>query len=285
MEMWPAACDGGRVVVGTLAMADIELSRPREGVTVITMNRPAKLNAMTSGMVESLHAALSDISRDRECRVVVLTGEGRGFCAGLDLGGYGTAPGFDWHGRVEQGFAVQRHIASLIPRMRSLPQPIIAAVNGPAAGGGFALVLGSDIRLASTSARFNAAFIRIGLSACDIGTSWLLPRLVGAARAQELMLTGRIFDADEAGRIGLVTEVLPDDTLMDAAFTKATEIMANSPIGVALTKEGMWSALEIPGLQAAIDLENRQQIMASFSDDAAEARRARSEKRAPRYDA
>lgn len=282
-EMRASVCDGQRVVVRRLGMADIEVSRPRDGVTVLTMNRPAKLNAMTSGMVEALHAAFDEVSRDRECRVVVLTGEGRGFCAGLDLGGYGNAPGFDWHGRVEQGFAVQRHIASLIPRMRSLPQPVIAAVNGPAAGGGFALVLGSDIRLAAESAKFNAAFIRIGLSACDIGTSWLLPRIVGAARAQELMLTGRIFESAEALRIGLVTEVVPDEALMDAAMSKAAEIMLNAPLGVALTKEGMWTALEIPGLQASIDLENRQQIMASFSEDAAEARRARAEKRLPGY--
>ena len=184
---------------------------------------------------------------------------------------------------MERGLAVQKHIASLIPKMRSLPQPIIAAVNGPAAGGGFALVLGSDIRLASVSSRFNAAFIRIGLSACDIGTSWLLPRLIGAAHAQELMLTGRIFDSAEAHRLGLVVDVIPDESLLDVAYAKASEVMLNSPIGVALTKEGMWSALEIPGLQAAIDLENRQQIMASFSEDAAEARRARSEKRAPRF--
>ena len=178
---------------------------------------------------------------------------------------------------------MQRHIARLIPHLRSLPQPVIAAVNGPAAGGGFALVLGSDIRIAATTARFNAAFIRIGLSACDIGTSWLLPRLVGAARAHELMLTGRIFDAPEAERIGLVTEVVPDDALLEAAYAKADQIMLNTPFGVALTKEGMWSALEIPGQQAAIDLENRQQIMASFSEDASEAMRAFLEKRPPSY--
>jgi enoyl-CoA hydratase len=160
---------------------------------------------------------------------------------------------------------------------------VIAAVNGPASGGGFALVLGSDIRLAASSARFNAAFIRIGLSACDIGTSWLLPRLVGAARAQELMLTGRLFDASEALNMGLVTSVMAEGDLLDAAYAKAQEVMLNTPLGVALTKEGMWSALEIPGLQAAIDMENRQQIMASFSDDARETRRARLEKRPPNY--
>lgn len=266
-------------------MADVEITRPQPGITQITLNRPSALNAMTTELVEDLHQALEGISRDRECRVVVLTGAGRGFCAGLDLRGYGDAPGFEWQGRVEKGFAVQKHIASLIPRLRSLPQPVIAAVNGPASGGGFALVLGSDIRLAAKSARFNAAFIKIGLSACDIGTSWLLPRIVGAARAQELMLTGRLFDASEALRIGLVTEVVDDDELLGAAYAKAAEIMTNSPLGVALTKEGMWSALEIPGLSAAIDMENRQQIMASFSDDAREARAARSEKRSPRYEA
>lgn len=266
-------------------MANIEVSFPRRGIALVSLNRPSKLNAMTSEMVEELHEAFNAIGQNREVRVVVLTGAGRGFCAGLDLGGYGTAPGFAWNGAMEQGFAVQKHIASLIPRMRSLPQPIIAAVNGPASGGGFALVLGSDIRLCAQSARFNAAFIRIGLSACDIGTSWLLPRLVGAARAQELMLTGRLFDADEALRIGLVVDAVPDDLLLEAAFSKADEVMLNTPIGVALTKEGMWSALEIPGLQAAIDMENRQQIMASFSDDARETRRARAEGRAPTFNA
>ena len=279
-----AGVDEGRVVVAPLRMADVEISHPHEGIALVTLNRPAKLNAMTSGMVEELHDAIAAVGRDRDARVMVLTGAGRGFCAGLDLGGYGTAPGYDWHGGVEKGFAVQKHIASLIPRLRSIPQPVISAVNGPASGGGFALVLGSDIRLAAESARFNAAFIRIGLSACDIGTSWLLPRLVGAARAQELMLTGRLFDAAEASRMGLVVDVVPDDVLLDRAYAKAAEIMQNTPIGVALTKEGMWSALEIPGLQAAIDLENRQQIMATFSADVREMRVAKAEGRTPRFD-
>jgi enoyl-CoA hydratase len=264
-------------------MVEVDISYPRDAVAQITLNRPDKLNAMTSEMVELLHESLSAVGRDREVRVVVLTGAGRGFCAGLDLGGYGEAPGFEWKGSVERGLAVQKHIASLIPRLRSLPQPVIAAVNGPAAGGGFALVLGSDIRIAATTARFNAAFIRIGLSACDIGTSWLLPRLIGAARAQELMLTGRLFDAEEALRIGLLVDVVPNEVLLDAAMAKAEEIRLNTPLGVALTKEGMWSALEIPGLQAAIDMENRQQIMASFSDDAREMRRAKSEGRPPHF--
>ena len=238
---------------------------------------------MTAELVESLHDHIRDIAGDPPARVVILTGSGRGFCAGLDLRGYGTAPHTEHLGRTQAGFAVQKHIASLIPAMRSLPQPVIAAVNGPAAGGGFALVLGSDIRLSARSAKYNAAFIRIGLSACDIGTSWLLPRIVGVARAQELMLTGRVFDAEEAYRIGLVVDLLDDDTLMDAALAKAAEIMRNSPFGVALTKEGMWGALEIPGLQNAIDIENRQQIMASATADHREAMAAFVERRSPLY--
>ena len=259
------------------------VDRPRDGITRITLNRPAKLNAMTTGLVSGLHDALDAVAVDASCRVVVLTGAGRGFCAGLDLGGYGAAPDTEGFGRTQSGFAVQRHIAALVPHLRSLPQPVIAAVNGPATGGGFALVLGSDIRIAAASARFNAAFIRIGLSACDIGTSWLLPRLVGAARAQELMLTGRLFDAAEAGHIGLVTDVVPDDALADAVYDKAAQIMLNTPFGVMLTKEGMWSALEIPGMQAAIDLENRQQIMASATEDHTEAMQAFLQKRSPSY--
>lgn len=264
-------------------MAVIERTSPLAGVAVLTLSRPEKLNAMTSELVQSLHDHLDAIAVDPEVRAVVLTGAGRGFCAGLDLGGYGAAPHSEHLGRTQAGFATQKHIAALIPRLRSLPQPVIAAVNGAAAGGGFALVLGSDIRIAARSAKFNAAFIRIGLSACDIGTSWLLPRLVGASRAQELMLTGRVFDAEEAYRIGLVVDLVDDDSLMATVLAKAEQVMLNAPFGVALTKEGMWSALEIPGMQAAIDLENRQQIMASATADHREAMMAFLEKRPPNY--
>lgn len=259
------------------------VTSPAAGVRLITLNRPEKLNAMDFDLVESLHEALDEVSSDRNCRVVILTGAGRGFCAGLDLAGYGDVPGHESQGAVQRGFATQQHIARIIPHLRQLRQPVIAAVNGPAAGGGFALVLGSDIRLASPSAKFNAAFVRIGLSACDVGTSWLLPRLVGASRAHELMLTGRLFDAEEAARIGLVLEVVPGDGLLDRALEEAELIMCNSPMGVHMTKEVMWSALEIPGQQAAIDLENRTQIMVAQTADHPEATRAFLERRAPLY--
>ena len=256
---------------------------PAEGVRRVTLNRPDKLNAMTAELIQGLHDALADLAEDRSCRVVVLTGAGRGFCAGLDLNGYGTLDRDAGRGRVQRGFSVQQHIASLIPRLRRLPQPVIAAVNGPAAGGGLALVLGSDIRVAAASARFNAAFIRIGLSACDIGTSWLLPRLVGAGRAHELMLTGRIIDADEAARIGLVVDVVGDDELEARVLEEAALILRNTPMGVHMTKEVMWSSLEIPGQQAAIDLENRTHILVGQTQDHTEALRSFLERRQPHY--
>lgn len=259
------------------------LDRPDDQVVRITLNRPERLNAMTSALVEKLHTTLKDIAVDQSCRVVILTGSGRGFCAGLDLTGYGAAPHSDGMGLTQASLQVQRHIASLIPRLRSLPQPVICAVNGAAAGGGLALVLGSDIRIASNASKFNVAFVRIGFSACDIGTSWLLPRIVGVARAQELMLTGRIIDGSEALRIGLVVELTEPGELMACALSKAREIIRNTPFGIALTKEAMWTALEIPALQSAIDLENRQQILASHTEDARESMAAFLEKRDPIY--
>jgi enoyl-CoA hydratase len=243
----------------------ILLDRANDGVAIITLNRPKRLNALTHTMVAELHDTFAALARDRACRVVVLTGAGRGFCAGLDLIDYGIAPGAETADLVDQRFLSQQHIASLIPRMRAMPQPIIAAVNGAAAGGGLALALGADIRIASRSAKFNVAFVKIGLSGCDIGVSWLLPRLIGASRAFELMLTGRFLDASEADRVGLVSRVVDDGEVVAAALQVASQIIANSRFGVWMTKEVMYSNLEIGSLQAAIDLENRTQILATFT--------------------
>ncbi|MEY2432497.1 MAG: hypothetical protein QOC92_2222 [Acidimicrobiaceae bacterium] len=266
------------------AMSTVLVSSPQPGVTLLTLNRPEKLNAMNVDLITELHTAFGAVASDASCRVVVLTGAGRGFCAGLDLGGYGTPAGAEGAGRVAGGFATQTHIASLIPQMRALPVPVIAAVNGAAAGGGLALALGSDVRIAGASARFNVAFVRIGLSGCDIGVSWMLPRLIGASRAWELMLTGRIIDAAEADHVGLVTRVVPDDELLDSALETAALIAANSPWGVRMTKEVAWSQLEIGSLQAGIDMENRTQILSSFTEDQHEAMAAFLEKRPPKFD-
>lgn len=248
-------------------MANVETTHPADGVTQITLNRPERLNALTYDLVAELHDTLSTIDRDHDCRVVVLTGAGRGFCAGLDLTGFGTVPGTEELGRPQQGLAVQQYIATLVPQLRDLRQPVIAAVNGACAGGGFALALASDLRICAESAKFGTAFVRLGLSGCDIGVSWLLPRLIGASRAWELLLTGRVIDSVEADSLGLVTRRVPDDDVLGTALHFAELIKANSPFGVWMTKEVMWSNLETPSLQAGIDLENRTQILASLTED------------------
>ena len=254
-----------------------------EGITQITLNRPERLNAMNYALVSGLSAALDALADDRSCRVIVLTGAGRGYCAGLDLTEGARPPSARGLGRAQAGMAVQKMIAGLVPKMRAMPQPIISAVNGAASGGGLALALASDVRIASASARFNVAFVRIGLSGCDIGVSWLLPRLVGASRAFELLLTGRLIDAGEADRIGLVTRVVAEGQAVTSALETAELIVGNSPFGVRMTKEVMWSQLEIGSLQAGIDLENRTQVLSSFTGDLTEAMQAFVEKRPARF--
>src|SRR5690242_8710755 len=253
------------------------------GVAQITLNRPERLNAMNAALITGLHDALDTLVEDRACRVILLTGAGRGFCAGLDLSEGAAPPSARGLGRVQAGMTVQKSIAGLVPKMRAMPQPIVAAVNGAASGGGLALALASDVRVAAASARFNVAFVRIGLSGCDIGVSWLLPRLVGASRAFELLLTGRFVDAAEADRIGLVSRVVDDTEVVASARETAALIVGNSPWGVRMTKEVMWSQLEVGSLQAGIDLENRTQILSSFTGDAGEAMAAFVEKRSPNF--
>src|SRR5437870_2168308 len=244
--------------------ATLLVDEPAEQVRRLTLNRPDHLNAMTSELCEELHEELRRTAIDRSCRVVILTGAGRGFCAGLDLAGYGAAPGNDGSDESRDRLANQEHMSTLILRLRALPQPAIAAVNGPAAGFGLALALACDIRYAASEAVFRAAFINIGVSNCDMGTSWLLPRLIGASRSHELMLTGRRVGAEGALRIGLVADVVANGELPARALEAAAQIAALAPWGVRLTKRGMWSALEIPSEQAAVEYEDRQQIMATF---------------------
>jgi enoyl-CoA hydratase len=261
-------------------MSDVVVSdRPAPQVRLLTLNRPDQLNAINSELCVALHEELAAAAADRSCRAIVITGAGRGFCAGVDLRGYGQAPGNDGTDSARDHFGNQEHMSRLILRVRATPQPVIAAVNGGAAGFGIALACASDIRYAARSAVFRAAFINIGLSNCDMATSWLLPRLIGASRAHELMLTGRRLPAEEAAAIGLVADVVDDDRLLDRALEGAEQIAAWAPWGVRLTKQGMWSALEIPSEQAAVEYEDRQQILALHGAAPAEAIAAYLEKR------
>ena len=257
--------------------------RPAPSVRVLTLNRPDQLNAMTAELCEALHEELRGVAADRSCRVVVLTGAGRAFCVGVDLRGYGSAPGNDGSDPARDQLANQEHMSRLILRLRATPQPVIAAVNGPAAGFGLALALGSDIRFAARDAVLRAAFLNVGVSNCDMGTSWLLPRLIGASRAHELMLTGRRVGAEEAERIGLVAEALDGEELLPRCLEAAEQIAAWAPWGIRLTKQGMWSALEISTEQAAIEYEDRQQMMALHGQAPPEAVTAFLEKRPARF--
>jgi|HigsolmetaAR201D_1030396.scaffolds.fasta_scaffold02543_3 enoyl-CoA hydratase len=264
-------------------MSKAHLSRESlaPGVALLTLSRPERLNALTWELIDDLHAALVDIGRDESVRVVVLTGEGRGFCAGLDI------VNDDPFGRKKPPQVVfdrQERVAGLALALRNLPQPVIAAVNGPASGGGLALALASDIRLAAPSAIFNVAFVRIGLSGCDVGVSHLLPRIVGLGMASELMLTGRRVDAEEALRIGLVNRVVPEESLLEEAVGLAAEITRNSPFGVRMTKQVLGRNVDAPSLEAAIDLENRTQVVATRTGDAKEALEAFLARRTPTFD-
>lgn len=262
-------------------MAQLELSRPRPEITVITLNRPETLNALTFDLIDDLHAALDDIGNDNSCRVVILTGAGRGFCSGLDLAGIGPSSASKGVSAPRAGMRSQERIAELPVKLRRLQQPVIAAVNGPAYGGGFALALACDLRLAGESARFCAQFIKVGVGGCDIGISYTLPRVIGAGRAFELLLTARQVSAAEAQTLGIVSEVTADDELLDRAVALAEVLCGYSPFAVVMTKEVMWANLDAPSLESALHLENRTQILAATSGDIMEAAAAFVEKRQP----
>jgi len=255
------------------------LDEPAKHVRRLTLNRPEQLNAMTAELCQALHDELSTLARERSCRAVILTGAVRAVCAGLYLHGYGAAPENDGSDEPRDRLANQQHMSTLILALRALPQPVIAAVNGPAAGFGLALALGCDIRYAAPEAVFRAAFINIGVSNCDMATSWLLPRLIGASRSHELMLTGRRVGAEEALQMGLVADIAGEGRLAERALEAAVQIASLAPWGVRLTKRGAWTALEIPSEQAAVEYEDRQQIMSTFGRAVPEAIEAFLQKR------
>lgn len=263
----------------------------RRGATDwLTLNRPDALNTLSLTMVDELSDYFGSLYNDRSVRVVVMRGAGRAFCAGLDIKDrsesdraddpYGGGFGFQGH---LGGFGFQGHLADVYVKMRRCPQPIIALVHGAACGGGFAFALASDIRIAGESAKMNAAFIRIGLSSCDMGVSYFLPRLVGGSVAAELMLTGRFIHAPRALATGLVSEVVPDDQLEAAAQSYVDDLLAASPMGLRMTKEGLNLAIDAPSLEAAMAIENRNQLMTAASPNFAEGMAAFLEKRTPQY--
>lgn len=261
-------------------MEPVEVEPRDDEVRIVRLNRPERLNALSIDLAVALDEALAAVGRENTVRVVVLTGAGRAFCSGLDLKDYGIIPNIDdlsVH-RIAMGIYSQ-----LTRRLRAIPQPVIAAVNGPAYGGGLCLALGCDLRIASSSASFNATGIVNGLTSAEMGAGWILPRLIGGANANDLLLTGRRVDAAEALRMGLVSRVVDDDAVLDEALGMARAMSAYSHHGLEATKQALWVEQEIASLDAAIQFEDRNQLMAGFTDNLPEAIRAFDEGRDPVY--
>ncbi|KAA9165994.1 enoyl-CoA hydratase/isomerase family protein [Amycolatopsis acidicola] len=258
----------------------VRVDEPEPGIIRLTLNRPDRLNALTPALLDRFTEALGTAARSESARVVILSGAGRAFCSGFDLGeiaetGTQGLPELLTH---QEGWA------RAVERVVELPIPVIAAVQGPAVGAGLSLAMAADLRVATPSARFGAAFVRIGLSGADLGLSWSLPRVIGMGAAAELMLTGRGIDGHEAVRLGMVNKLCEGAELAPTALALAREIAANSPFGVRLTKQALRSGVDAPSLRAAVDNENRNQILASRTADMAEALRAREQRREPVYE-
>ena len=264
-------------------MSLVLVDTPAPHVRVVTLHRPERLNAMSIDLVIELHDALDDVAADNDCWVAVLTGAGRAFSSGLDLKDYGIIPNIDGLqvGRIAQ--RSMRYYSRLVPRLRSLPQPVIAAIGGPAYGGGMCLSLGADLRIASHSAIFNATGIVNGLTSTEMGISFLLPRLIGAAHSNDILLTGRKVASEEAYRMGLVSRLVEDDELLDTALDIAEGMCRFSPYGLQYSKEAVWTALELNSLSAAIEFEDRNQLMLGFTENLPEAIRSFDAGRDPAY--
>lgn len=265
-------------------MPYVLVGKPRPHVTVVTLNRPMRMNAMAFDVMVPFRDALTEISGDNDTRVVVLTGAGTGFCSGADLQSAGILPNTDGLGAPLRALRAMELLDDVVLAIRGMHQPVIAAVNGPAIGGGFCLSLAADVRLASETAYFRAAGINNGLTASELGLSYLLPRAVGSSRAAEIMLTGRDVGAAEAERIGLVSAVMPGGDLLERCYAMAERIISFSHTGTELTKRSLWSSLDAASLEAHLRYEGTAQLFVRLTtQNFEEAVRARKERRQPEF--
>ena len=265
-------------------MSYVRIEKPRPHTSVIVMDRPERMNSMAFELVVPLHEAISTVALDNDTWCVILTGTGRGFCSGADTQDGEPPPNIEGLTLTRIATRAMTILADLVPAMRRMPQPVIAAINGAAIGGGMCLSLGADIRIAAESAYFRAAGINNGLTATELGLSFLLPRAIGSSRAFELALSGRDVDAHEAERIGLVSRTVPDEELLTAALDLADQINGWSTQGVSLTKRMMWAGLETGSLDAAIELESHTQLFVRMTtQNFEEATRARKQGRKPDF--
>jgi enoyl-CoA hydratase len=265
-------------------MAFVEVTSPHPHVAVVTLQRPERMNAMAFDVMIPLRDSLRAIGHDNDVRVVVITGAGRAFCAGADLEDPGVIPHVDGLTLPTIALRSMELLDEVITTLRRLHQPVIAAVNGPAIGGGFCLALAADIRLAAPTAIFRAAGINNGLTAAELGLSYLLPRSIGHSRAAEIMLTGRDIDAQEAARLGLVSDVVDADALITRTFAVADRIIGWSRPGIELTKRQLWNSLDAASLQAHMDAEGTAQLFVRITTkNFEESVRARREGRPPQF--
>src|SRR3954451_6130099 len=253
----------------------------RDGIEILSLNRPDALNAVTPAMADELIAYFSGLHDRLTTRIVIFRGNGRAFCAGAELGSNAFAA--SGAGRPQRQLDMQQRYSRIIRLMRSCPQPIVALVQGAACGAGFSLLLASDVRFATPAARMNAAYIRVGVGGCDMGSGYLLPRLIGLSVASELLLTGRFLGADRAKAVGLVSDVVADDKLLETGLAFAAEMARASPMGLRLTKQTLNALIDAPGIDAALLIEDRQQVMLLETADHHEAVAAFRERRDPEY--
>ena len=260
------------------AYVEIAVTSPKAGVELLTLNRPDQLNTLSRLMVSELNDYFACLKTRTHVRVVLLQGKGKGLCAGLDIKDWAFAQ--DAH-VAHTAWASQKAIGDIVRKMRACPQPIIALAHGPACGGGMSLMLASDVRYGAPSLKMNAAYIKIGLGGCDIGSSYFLPRLIGASAAAEIILTGRFITAERALHFGLLSEVVEEEALLAKGLALADEMLSNSPMGLRLSKEALNLNIDAQGLEAAMAIEDRQQVMLLGGEDFREATLAFVEKRKP----
>jgi len=265
-------------------MSFVRVEKPRPHVCLVTLDRPERMNAMAFDVMVPLRETLEEIAVDNDVRVVVLTGAGRGFCSGADLVDAGYPPGIDGLALPSIGRRTMKLLEDVVTTVREMHQPVIAGINGAAIGGGFCLAVCADIRIASTEAYFRAAGINNGLTASELGLSYLLPRAIGSSRATEIMLTGRDVLADEAASIGLVSRVVEPDALLDACYDVAARIAAFSHVGVHLTKQTLRTSLEATSFGAHMEHEGLAQLYVRLlTKNFEEAIVARKQGRAPEF--
>lgn len=258
------------------------ITTERQGaIEILTLNRPDKLNAVDVEMAEALTEYFSGLSQRLDVRVVILRGEGKHFSAGADLDSAAFVP--PGPGRAQQQLAMQHLYSGIVKYMRYCPQPIIGLIHGAAAGAGFSLSLACDVRFGTPSTRLSAAYLRVGLGGCDMGSGYLLPRLVGVSTASEFLLTGNFMNAERGLNCGLLSQVVEQDDLLETALQLAQDMLQAAPMGLRMTKESLNASLNVGSLEAGLVLEDRQQVMLLDTEDHREAVAAFKEKRSPSF--